>query len=88
MAVLVRTQNTLVRVLSQVSDYIWPPGKKPYYPFLSRLSDTGRPLNELVAMVVGLAIGSSVNYAQGKREPFSCWVRLLVTRALLPPFFF
>ncbi|TFK63860.1 heme peroxidase [Pluteus cervinus] len=37
---------------------------KPYYPFLSKLTETGRATNELVAMVVGLAVGSSVNYAQ------------------------
>ena len=38
---------------------------KPCYPFLRRLAETGRPINEIVAMVVGLAVGSSVNYAQG-----------------------
>ncbi|TFK61201.1 heme peroxidase [Pluteus cervinus] len=50
-------------VVAQVSSYIWPATTKPCYPFLSKLSDTGRPLNELVAMVVGLAVGSSVSYA-------------------------
>ncbi|KAL0577268.1 hypothetical protein V5O48_004725 [Marasmius crinis-equi] len=37
---------------------------KPCGPFLKRLAETGRPVNELVATVVGLAVGSSVNYAQ------------------------
>ncbi|KAF9257706.1 heme peroxidase [Marasmius fiardii PR-910] len=37
---------------------------QPYKPFLQRLAQTGRPINELVANVVGLAVGSSVNYAQ------------------------
>ncbi|KAF5365312.1 hypothetical protein D9758_005455 [Tetrapyrgos nigripes] len=37
---------------------------QPYAPFLQRLASTGRPINELVANVVGLAVGSSVNYAQ------------------------
>ncbi|KAI3616961.1 heme peroxidase [Moniliophthora roreri] len=37
---------------------------KPCYAFLRRLAETGRPINEIVAMVVGLAVGSSVNYAQ------------------------
>ncbi|KAF9258714.1 heme peroxidase [Marasmius fiardii PR-910] len=37
---------------------------QPYAPFLRRLAETGRPINELVANVIGLAIGSSVNYAQ------------------------
>jgi len=50
--------------IANVASRLWPQGEKPYYPFLSKLSDGGRPLNELVAMVVGLAVGSSVNYAQ------------------------
>ncbi|KAG7090385.1 hypothetical protein E1B28_009504 [Marasmius oreades] len=37
---------------------------RPCAPFLQKLADTGRPVNELVATVVGLAVGSSVNYAQ------------------------
>ncbi|TFK58570.1 heme peroxidase, partial [Pluteus cervinus] len=52
-------------VVAQVASYLWPAETKPCYPFLSKLSDTGRPINQLVAMVVGLAVGSSVNYAQG-----------------------
>ncbi|KAJ4490906.1 heme peroxidase [Lentinula aciculospora] len=56
--------NAVASVASRVKNYFWPSTEKPYYPFLSRLSDTGRPLNELVANVVSLAIGSSVNYAE------------------------
>jgi len=33
-------------------------------PFLRRLAESGRPMNELTAQVIGLAVGSSVNYAQ------------------------
>ncbi|KAF8878552.1 heme peroxidase [Infundibulicybe gibba] len=51
--------------ISHISSKIWPATEKPYFPFLSTLAETGRPLNELVATVVGLAVGSSVNYAQG-----------------------
>jgi hypothetical protein len=51
--------------ISHISKLIWPPSEKPWYPFLSRLAETGRPVNELVATVVGTAVGSSVNYAQG-----------------------
>lgn len=58
-------QNLLVKLVNHVNGAIWPPSNKPYYPFLSKLADTGRPVNELVATVVGLAIGSSVNYCQG-----------------------
>ncbi|KAJ7506939.1 heme peroxidase [Mycena galericulata] len=56
--------NAVVGFISNISKFIWPPSNKPCYPFLSKLSETGRPLNELVATVVGLAVGSSVNYAQ------------------------
>ena len=67
---LTYAQNALVGLFARVSSYIWPAVEKPYYPFLSKLADTGRPLNELVATVVGLAVGSSVNYAQGTRPLF------------------
>ncbi|KAF8209473.1 heme peroxidase [Mycena galopus ATCC 62051] len=56
--------NAIVSFISKCSQFMWPQSDKPCYPFLSKLSETGRPLNELVAMVVGLAVGSSVNYAQ------------------------
>ncbi|KAJ6607611.1 heme peroxidase [Mycena sp. CBHHK59/15] len=56
--------NAVMGLLSHVHKYLWPATDKPCYPFLSKLSETGRPLNELVATVVGLAVGSSVNYAQ------------------------
>jgi len=35
-----------------------------YYPFLSHLAASGRPMRELVTCVVGLAVGSSVNLSQ------------------------
>ncbi|KAJ7174160.1 heme peroxidase [Mycena crocata] len=56
--------NAVTGLISNISKFLWPPSDKPWYPFLSKLSETGRPLNELVATVVGLAVGSSVNYAQ------------------------
>jgi hypothetical protein len=56
--------NPLVTLATQVGSYIWPPAKKPCYAFLSKLADTGRPVNQLVATTVGLAIGTSVNFAQ------------------------
>ncbi|KAF8662084.1 hypothetical protein AX16_001194 [Volvariella volvacea WC 439] len=56
--------NPITSFVSSISSYIWPASDKPYFPFLSKLAETGRPANELVAMVVGLAVGSSVNYAQ------------------------
>ncbi|KAF7300907.1 Heme peroxidase [Mycena kentingensis (nom. inval.)] len=55
--------NPVVGFISSVSKFIWSPANKPCYPFLSKLTETGRPVNELVAMVLSLAVGSSVNYA-------------------------
>lgn len=40
------------------------PNHEEYTDFLSRLASSGRPTRELVANVIGLAVGSSVNYAQ------------------------
>ncbi|GJJ13725.1 hypothetical protein Clacol_007981 [Clathrus columnatus] len=37
---------------------------KPYAAYLSKLATTKRPMNVLIAQVIGLAVGSSVNYAQ------------------------
>jgi len=34
------------------------------YPFLSKLTGTGRPLDELVGNIIGVAVGASVNHAQ------------------------
>jgi len=50
--------------VAHVINALWPQGEKPYYPFLSKMAAAGRPLNELVATVAGLAIGSTVDVAQ------------------------
>ena len=49
-----------------VKDKVWPaaPQTKECHPFLSRLAASGRPMRDLVACVIGLAVGSSVNYSQ------------------------
>lgn len=39
-------------------------GNRPCHGFLRRLAESGRPLNDLTATVLGLATGTSVNYAQ------------------------
>ncbi|KAF8957351.1 heme peroxidase [Flammula alnicola] len=44
--------------------FVWPPNEKPYYPFLSKMSETGRPIDQLIGIILGVAVGSSVNYAQ------------------------
>ncbi|KAF9458998.1 heme peroxidase [Collybia nuda] len=56
--------NIVTGVISKINSIFWPASNKPYFPFLSRLAESGRPINELVATVVGLAIGASVNFAQ------------------------
>jgi len=57
--------NAILGFVAKVNKFLFSQTDKPCYPFLSKLAETGRPLNELVAMVVGLAVGSSVNFAQG-----------------------
>ncbi|KAJ7160328.1 heme peroxidase [Mycena filopes] len=50
--------------VANVSKYLWPQVDKPWYSFIRKLAETGRPVNELVGMVISFAVGSSVNYAQ------------------------
>ncbi|KIJ45873.1 hypothetical protein M422DRAFT_226935 [Sphaerobolus stellatus SS14] len=38
--------------------------EKECYPFLRRLAKSGRPMKDMVACVIGLAVGSCMNYAQ------------------------
>ncbi|KAJ7619752.1 hypothetical protein B0H17DRAFT_1219696 [Mycena rosella] len=57
-------QNFLMRFISRVSNFFCPPSRKAYYPFLHKPAESGLPINELVANVIGIAVGSSVNYAQ------------------------
>jgi hypothetical protein len=59
-------QGIISGFFAHVASTVCPQGDQTYYPFLSTLASTGRPLNELVATVVGLAVGFSVIYAQGK----------------------
>jgi linoleate 10R-lipoxygenase len=59
-------QGMISGFIAHVASALFPQVDKPCYPFLSKLAAAGRPLNALVATVVGLAVGSSVNYAQGK----------------------
>ncbi|KAJ6481195.1 heme peroxidase [Mycena vulgaris] len=51
-------------LMAKVTNYWWPPQDKPCYPFLSKLCDTGRPVNELTGAVISLAVGSCLDYAQ------------------------
>ncbi|KZT00985.1 heme peroxidase [Laetiporus sulphureus 93-53] len=49
--------------------------KKECAPFLSRLAASGRPIDELVGCVIGLAVGSSVNFAQAAAQVVDFYLR-------------
>uniref|UniRef100_A0A8H8CDX0 Heme peroxidase n=1 Tax=Psilocybe cubensis TaxID=181762 RepID=A0A8H8CDX0_PSICU len=54
--------NVLGRVAASVVSFIWPANDKPWYPFLQRLAASGRPLDELLGNLLGVAVGASVNH--------------------------
>ncbi|SJL08734.1 related to Psi-producing oxygenase A [Armillaria ostoyae] len=57
--------NALVGVkLTKLKDAIRPPGLQDCPGFLTHLTASGRSTRDLAAIVTGLAVGSSVNYAQ------------------------
>lgn len=56
-------QNPITGLFNAVSSIFWP-NHKPCHSFLAKLAQSGRPTRELIAEVIGLAVGSSVNYAQ------------------------
>lgn len=51
--------------MATVASYFNAPPDKPYVAFLRKLAESGKGINAVIANVIGLAIGSSVNYAQG-----------------------
>ncbi|KAF4571708.1 hypothetical protein EYR40_008225 [Pleurotus pulmonarius] len=57
--------NAVGRIIAGARSLIWPETEKPWYPFLSTIASTGRPLDELIGNIVGLGIASSVTIAQG-----------------------
>ncbi|TFK61373.1 heme peroxidase [Pluteus cervinus] len=59
-----RTVPETEKFQSRVMGTFLPKDPQPCDPFLRRLADTGRKVNELVATVIGFAVGQSVNYAQ------------------------
>jgi hypothetical protein len=54
--------NVLGRVALSISSYFWPPTDKLWYPFLSRLAASGRPIDEIIGEILGVAVGASVNH--------------------------
>ena len=81
---MISPQNPLVRLYNAVSTSIWPVEKKPWYPFLKKLAESGRPIKELVAAVISLTIGSSVNFAQSMYESYSCCHPISLNDLCLP----
>jgi linoleate 10R-lipoxygenase len=59
-----RIQNFLVSIAVKIRSLFNSPQDRPCYPFLSKLAETGRPLDQLVGNILGVAVGASVNYAQ------------------------
>ena len=51
-------------IAAKVESVILSKDEKACYPFLRRLSDMKVTRKELVSQVIGLAVGSSVNWAQ------------------------
>ncbi|KAL5536114.1 hypothetical protein ACEPAF_4219 [Sanghuangporus sanghuang] len=58
------TSSSIIGRLGETVKDAVVPNHEEYTDFLARLASSGRPTNQLVACVVGLAVGSSVNYAQ------------------------
>jgi hypothetical protein len=58
------SQNPLSKVVSHLWNLFGTAPEQPCHLFMSRLSESGRPNNQLVANVLGLAV-ASVNYARG-----------------------
>ncbi|KAG6865223.1 hypothetical protein C0991_004346 [Blastosporella zonata] len=55
--------TVLGKITSAATSLIWSPKNEPWFPFLSRLAATGRPIDELVGNIVAVAVGSSVTWA-------------------------
>ncbi|KAG6916400.1 hypothetical protein DXG01_006979 [Tephrocybe rancida] len=51
------------KITSTATSLIWSPKNEPWFPFLSRLAATGRPIDELIGNIVAVAVGSSVTWA-------------------------
>ncbi|KAI5117535.1 hypothetical protein M0805_004768 [Coniferiporia weirii] len=56
--------NIISGLLTAQKELLLPSAPKECDPFLKNLAASKRPTNQLVACVIGLAVGSSVNYSQ------------------------
>ncbi|EJC98652.1 heme peroxidase [Fomitiporia mediterranea MF3/22] len=62
------TASSLLGRLGETVVHTVVPDHKECHDFLARLASSGRPTNQLVGCVIGLAVGSSVNYAQATAQ--------------------
>ncbi|KAJ7869580.1 hypothetical protein B0H14DRAFT_2571760 [Mycena olivaceomarginata] len=68
-------QNAVLGFISNVSKFLRRPSDKPCCPPLSKLSETGRPLNELVGMILGISMmASSVTSAQAATHAINLYL--------------
>lgn len=66
-------QNPFAGFLASFKSLVTP--QKECAPFLSRLAASGRPTDELVACVIGLAVGSCGNFAQAAAQVVDFYLR-------------
>ncbi|KAG6890061.1 hypothetical protein C0992_003159 [Termitomyces sp. T32_za158] len=50
--------NCFGGLIARVSSFFRPPKEKPWYPFLSALTATGRPVDELIGNIISIAIAA------------------------------
>ena len=55
-------QNIVGRVAASITSFIWPPNDNLWYPFLNRMAATGKPIDQLLGNILGVAVGASVNH--------------------------
>jgi len=56
---------SLKGLAAEILSIVHPPKKNLWYPFFNRLAATGRPADQIIGNVLGIAVGSSVNHAHG-----------------------
>ena len=69
-------RGPLVALMNMVGGFLWP--KKPCQEFLAKLAESDHPLSQLVDTAVGVAIVSSVGFAQCTRPLDSSLLFLII----------
>ncbi|KAJ6512310.1 heme peroxidase [Mycena vulgaris] len=78
--------NAVLKFISHVSNFFWPPSGKSWYPFLHTLAESRRPMNELVANVIGIAemLGGYVREAMRLNPQYGGLWRDVTADAAIP----